>query len=95
MKHWTKEEEELMIKELQKEGAYLNLKKCFVVIAKKLDRTPISVCNYYYHKVRKEGVIFVTMSKGSIAPNIKVGDYREPVKPEHSLWSKILKFFKK
>ena len=93
--NWTKKEDELMIKELQKEGAYLNLNKCFLSIAEKLDRSHRAVAAHYYTKLRKEGVIFITMSKNSVVPNTKVGNYREDIKPEHSLWSKILKFFKK
>ena len=68
----------------------VNLKKCFMLIAEQIDRTPSAVANHWYTKVSKDpkNIAFFTASARHISKNRKNGAGEESTE---TIWKKFLR----
>lgn len=87
-RRWTPEEDEKLLNQVRVFPQ--NLKRCFILVAEDIDRSPSAVAAHWYSKLSKgynNGLCFFTASSRHVSPNRKNG---EGVSIRPTIWRRLL-----
>lgn len=96
-KHWTEEEKQLLIEEVDKSIG--NYSEAFRVVSERTGRTVKGVSSYWYNVLsKKQGIWMATIGKEISIPNKKVvrksSSHGTSKKTRTTWWGSILRWFK-
>lgn len=91
VRKWTEEEDNLLLNQVKTSPQ--NLSRCFIAVARNVDRTPSAVANHWYTVVSKkpDTTCFFTASSKHLSRNRKNG---AGVEINRSIWQRFMQIIR-